>query len=126
MRDSWLNAFAEIGEEATDPKYLEGANDEDVHTFVIRKLGEKVGALAGKIHTGRSRNEQVSLDTRLYLRASADTLLTLVGRSTGSLARFGGQVSGRRDSRLYASAARAGRALAALSAGIFRNVRARF
>ena len=46
-----------------------------MHTFVIRKLNEKVGALAGKIHTGRSRNEQVSLDTRLYLRSSADTLL---------------------------------------------------
>ena len=72
-----VDAFAEIGKEAQDPKYLEGANDEDVHTFVIRKLGEKVGALAGKIHTGRSRNEQVSLDVRLYLRASADTILSL-------------------------------------------------
>jgi len=37
--------------------------------------GTEVGGLAGKIHTGRSRNEQVSLDVRLYLRASADTLL---------------------------------------------------
>jgi argininosuccinate lyase len=71
-------AFAEIGEEANNPSYLQGANDEDIHTFVIRKLGEKVGALSGKIHTGRSRNEQVSLDTRLYLRASADTLLALL------------------------------------------------
>ena len=73
-----IDAFTEIGNEAHDPKYLDGATDEDIHTFVIRKLGEKVGALAGKIHTGRSRNEQVSLDTRLYLRASADTLLTLL------------------------------------------------
>ena len=63
-----VNAFAEIGREAQDPKYLDGASDEDIHTFVIRKLGEKVGALAGKIHTGRSRNEQVSVDVRLYLR----------------------------------------------------------
>lgn len=69
------DAFAAIGEEAKDPKYFEGASDEDVHTFVIRKLGEKVGALSGKIHTGRSRNEQVSLDVRLYLRSSAETLL---------------------------------------------------
>jgi argininosuccinate lyase len=71
-----IEAFAEIGEEAKDPKYLEGANDEDVHTFVIRKLGEKVGGLSAKIHTGRSRNEQVSLDVRLYLRAAVDTLLS--------------------------------------------------
>jgi len=68
-------AFDEIGEEAQDSKYFDGAKDEDIHTFVIRKLGEKVGALAGKIHTGRSRNEQVSLDTRLYLRTAADTIL---------------------------------------------------
>jgi argininosuccinate lyase len=68
-------AFAEIGQEAQDPKYLAGATDEDVHTFVIRKLQEKIGALSGKIHTGRSRNEQVSLDVRLYLRASAETIL---------------------------------------------------
>jgi argininosuccinate lyase len=68
-------AFREIGEEAHDPKYLEGADDEDVHTFVIRKLKDKAGALSAKIHTGRSRNEQVSLDVRLYLRACCDTLL---------------------------------------------------
>jgi len=47
---------------------IDGADDEDVHTLVIRKLKEKVGALADKIHTGRSRNEQVSLDVRLWLR----------------------------------------------------------
>jgi argininosuccinate lyase len=69
-----IDAFREIGEEARDPNYLGGANDEDVHTFVIRKLGEKVGGLSAKIHTGRSRNEQVSLDVRLYLRAAVDTL----------------------------------------------------
>ena len=70
-----LQAFEEIGSEAREKNYFDGATDEDVHTFVIRKLGEKVGALAGKIHTGRSRNEQVSLDTRLYLRTAADALL---------------------------------------------------
>lgn len=69
-----VKAFAEIADEARDPKYLDGATDEDVHTFVIRKLGEKVGDLSAKIHTGRSRNEQVSLDTRLYLRTCCDIL----------------------------------------------------
>ncbi|MFL6463450.1 MAG: argininosuccinate lyase [Bryobacteraceae bacterium] len=71
-----VSAFAEIRREAQDDSYFQGANDEDVHTFVIRKLGEKVGSLSAKIHTGRSRNEQVSLDVRLYLRAAADTLLS--------------------------------------------------
>jgi argininosuccinate lyase len=77
-----VEAFDEIAREARKPHYFDGASDEDVHTFVIRKLGEKVGALSAKIHTGRSRNEQVSLDTRLYLRAAADTLL----RQTADLA----------------------------------------
>jgi argininosuccinate lyase len=70
-----VDAFQQISEEARNPKYLEGADDEDVHTFVIRKLQDKVAALAAKIHTGRSRNEQVSLDVRLYLRASCDSIL---------------------------------------------------
>jgi argininosuccinate lyase len=70
-----LAAFEEIRREAKDASYFNGATDEEVHTFVIRKVGEKVGALAGKIHTGRSRNEQVSLDVRLYLRAATDGLL---------------------------------------------------
>ncbi|HEY7208864.1 MAG TPA: argininosuccinate lyase, partial [Bryobacteraceae bacterium] len=77
-----VSAFAEIGEEAKESGYFFGAQDEDVHTFVIRKLQEKVGDLASKIHTGRSRNEQVSLDTRLYLRAAeqsvANALLDLL------------------------------------------------
>jgi argininosuccinate lyase len=70
-----VEAFGQIGAEAQNPDYFDGATDEDVHTFVIRKLGEKVGGLSAKIHTGRSRNEQVSLDIRLFLRASIDTLL---------------------------------------------------
>src|SRR4051795_10767988 len=54
--DQLLTAFQQIGEEALDKDYLRGAQDEDVHTFVFRKLHEKAGALAAKIHTGRSRN----------------------------------------------------------------------
>ncbi len=45
--------------------------DEDVHSAVERRLGELVGEVAGKLHTGRSRNDQVALDLRLYLRRSA-------------------------------------------------------
>ena len=42
--------------------------DEDVHSFVERKLVEKIGEAGKRLHTGRSRNEQVSVDLRLYLR----------------------------------------------------------
>jgi argininosuccinate lyase len=77
-RDRLIAAFEQIRTEARDPKFLEGATDEDVHTFVIRKLKDKVGGLADKIHTGRSRNEQVSLDVRLWLREQIDIDLELL------------------------------------------------
>jgi len=67
-----VSAFDAIGDEAKRPSFFEGATDEDVHTLVIRKLKERVGGLADKIHTGRSRNEQVSLDIRLWLRDEID------------------------------------------------------
>ena len=50
-----------------DPSFLQGA-DEDVHAFVERQLIARVGEVGRRLHTGRSRNEQVSLDLRLYLR----------------------------------------------------------
>jgi argininosuccinate lyase len=71
-RERLLGAFEEIANESQEPEFWAGATDEDVHTLVIRKLKERVGALADKIHTGRSRNEQVSLDTRLWLRGEID------------------------------------------------------
>jgi argininosuccinate lyase len=50
-----------------DPSFITGA-DEDIHSFVERKLIERIGEAGRRLHTGRSRNEQVSLDLRLYLR----------------------------------------------------------
>lgn len=43
-------------------------NDEDIHTANERRLTELIGAVAGKLHTGRSRNDQVATDVRLWLR----------------------------------------------------------
>ncbi|HKT80358.1 MAG TPA: argininosuccinate lyase [Vicinamibacterales bacterium] len=50
-----------------DPAFVDGP-DEDVHSFVERMLVDRLGDAGRKLHTGRSRNEQVSLDLRLYLR----------------------------------------------------------
>ena len=60
-----LQAILEEGQR--DPAFVAGP-DEDVHSFVERKLVERVGDAGRRLHTGRSRNEQVSLDLRLYLR----------------------------------------------------------
>jgi argininosuccinate lyase len=60
-----LTAILEQGRK--DPAWVAG-DDEDVHSFVERQLVARVGDAGRRLHTGRSRNEQVSLDLRLYLR----------------------------------------------------------
>jgi argininosuccinate lyase len=56
-----------LDEGRRNPGFVSGP-DEDVHSFVERKLVERIGDAGRRLHTGRSRNEQVSLDLRLYLR----------------------------------------------------------
>src|SRR5947207_1845791 len=55
-----------------DSSYLEGPAVEDVHSFVEARLVEIVGDAGRKLHTGRSRNDQVATDLRLWLRAEID------------------------------------------------------
>jgi argininosuccinate lyase len=67
--------------------------DEDIHTAVERRLGEIIGSLAGKLHTGRSRNDQVATDFRLWLldhipilkTATAELQAALIGRAEADL-----------------------------------------
>ncbi len=60
----------QISADAADGTFEFVDGDEDVHSAVERRLYELVGDVAGKLHTGRSRNDQVALDLRLYLRRS--------------------------------------------------------
>ncbi len=63
-----LRAEVEAGTLAWDPAL------EDVHMNLEAALGERIGPLAGKLHTGRSRNDQVATDLRLWLRRTIDAL----------------------------------------------------
>src|SRR5438093_7254309 len=47
---------------------LEPAGAEDIHSFVEQQLTLRIGPVAGRLHTARSRNDQVATDTRLYLK----------------------------------------------------------
>ena len=60
--------------------------DEDIHMHVERRLTEKVGPVGGKLHTGRSRNDQVALDLRLYLREEIGILVSQIGAVQQALA----------------------------------------
>jgi argininosuccinate lyase len=65
--DQIENTLKEIRERGrSDPPFVDG-DDEDIHSFVERVLVERIGDAGRRLHTGRSRNEQVSLDLRLYL-----------------------------------------------------------
>lgn len=77
-REQIVSAFEQLRQEARSPEFFEGATDEDVHTLVIRKLKERIGGVADKIHAGRSRNDQVSLDIRLWLREQIDGTCGLI------------------------------------------------
>ncbi len=66
-RDTLLKGLAQIKQEFAFGTFVAQPSDEDIHTAVERRLGELVGAVAGKLHTGRSRNDQVATDARLFV-----------------------------------------------------------
>jgi argininosuccinate lyase len=68
-----------------DNPAIVAGDDEDVHAFVERILIETVGEIGKRLHTGRSRNEQVSLDLRLYLRRRIPVLRTELVRLIDAL-----------------------------------------
>ena len=75
-RDQIIAGLSAIRDEiAPDPTAaFATASDEDIHSFVERRLTERIGAAAGKLHTGRSRNDQVATDVRLWLRGQIAAL----------------------------------------------------
>jgi argininosuccinate lyase len=68
--------LAIIKEEFTSGKFSFAPSDEDIHTAVERRLTELIGATAGKLHTGRSRNDQVATDFRLWMLQTIPTIDT--------------------------------------------------
>src|SRR5580704_14375482 len=66
-----LGALEELGRDCREGRFRPAASDEDVHTALERGLLERVGALGGKLRAGRSRNDQIATDLRLYLRDHA-------------------------------------------------------
>jgi len=62
-----VSGLDRIAEEFRTGEFAFQPSDEDIHTAVERRLSELIGPIAGKLHTGRSRNDQVATDLRLYL-----------------------------------------------------------
>jgi argininosuccinate lyase len=70
-----LQGLKQIGEKAAaSPAFLDDNEAEDVHHFVEKQLVALIGDTGYKLHSGRSRNEQIATDLRLYVRASIDQM----------------------------------------------------
>ena len=76
----------DILEQSRSKLDLVAGSDEDVHSFVERLLTERLGDVGRRLHTGRSRNEQVSLDLRLYLRRRIPLLQRAIVNAVRALA----------------------------------------
>ncbi len=73
------NGLREIENEISEGHFEFSIEHEDIHMNIESRLAELIGAAGAKLHTARSRNDQVATDTRLYCRDAIDDLLTLLG-----------------------------------------------
>jgi len=71
-----LHGLDAIAPRFLNPAAITSSNAEDIHHFVELKLTAEIGDLALKLHTGRSRNEQIATDLRLFVRDAIDRILT--------------------------------------------------
>jgi len=83
-RDTLVKGLEAVLKEWEDESFVTQAGDEDIHTANERRLGELVGVVAGKLHTGRSRNDQVATDMRIWVREEATKLLGYVRELVGA------------------------------------------
>lgn len=72
--ETLVKGLEEIRGEYRAGNFNPGIDQEDVHFAVERRLTELVGDVGKKLHTGRSRNDQVGTDIRLYLRAEIEAI----------------------------------------------------
>ena len=73
-----LAGLKTIGKDIEAGRFVFNPDDEDIHMAIEKSLISRIGKAGGKLHTGRSRNDQVSLDVRLYLRDEIRRILELL------------------------------------------------
>jgi argininosuccinate lyase len=83
-----LAGLGQIRKELLSSRFRFLPSDEDIHSAIERRLTEIVGAAAGHLHTARSRNDQVVLDVRLFLKEVIGTLRVVLDDVREALARL--------------------------------------
>jgi argininosuccinate lyase len=84
-RDALLNGLERVARELEDGEFRFDDADEDIHMAIERRLTEIVGAVGGKLHTARSRNDQVATDMAMFTRAHALQTLESLQRLQSAL-----------------------------------------
>lgn len=82
-----VRGLAKIQREIDAGKFAFSPADEDIHMNIERRLTEMIGPAGGKLHTARSRNDQVALDMRLYLRDEVNVVIEGLGTLQRELTR---------------------------------------
>lgn len=76
--DELEKGLKQVGQEIKKGSFVFKDSLEDIHMHIESRLGEILGPVAAKLHTGRSRNDQVALDTRLYLRDEIRQIISIL------------------------------------------------
>jgi argininosuccinate lyase len=84
-KDQIINGLTTIQEEIETGAFDWHLALEDIHLNIEARLTEKIGETGKKLHTGRSRNDQVATDLRLYLRQASESILTEISRLQNNL-----------------------------------------
>jgi argininosuccinate lyase len=86
-RDALLGALERVAQEFKDGSFSVSDEDEDIHTAIERRVTEIAGVVGGRLHTARSRNDQVATDVVMYTRARAREAIAGVSALAGALLR---------------------------------------
>jgi argininosuccinate lyase len=75
-RDLILNGLAEIEQEIAEGRFIFSVEREDIHLNIEAALTERIGDAGRRLHTARSRNDQIATDIRLFVRDACDSVIT--------------------------------------------------
>jgi argininosuccinate lyase len=84
-RDELIRGLEQVRGELRDGAFPFAADDEDIHMAIERRLTEIVGAVGGRLHTARSRNDQVATDVAMFVHAHAQDARERIARLAGTL-----------------------------------------
>src|SRR3954469_3031665 len=85
-RDALLRALDEVRDELAQDRFPFAADDEDIHMAIERRVTELAGPAGGRLHTARSRNDQVATDMAMFTRAAAERAEALLDGLGAALA----------------------------------------